>query len=148
MKRIFITLIGLLFFGVASAQLQKPVTWSYAAKRVNTKEAIVYFKATIDKSWHIYSTMQPEGGPMKTSFSFEPSKDFMLLGKVTEPKPVRKFEKVFDMDVLYFSNSVVFSQRVKVIGKNAVVKGELEFMVCTNSECLPPEEISFSIPIK
>lgn len=130
------------------SQILKPVKWSYASKRLSSTVAIVYFKATIDKSWHIYSQNLKEGGPVKTSFKFKTSKDFTLSGKTLEPKPITRFEKSFGMNVSFFENSVIFSQKINVKMLKTYVSGTLEFMVCNDKQCLPPDEIAFSIPVK
>ncbi len=152
MRRLLFVLVLLVFGAVqAGAQVLEPVKWSYAAKRVSPSEAVVYVKATIDKGWHIYSTLQKDGGPVKTSFSFAAGAGagYSLVGKVGEGKPVRKLEKTFDMEVLYFESTAVFSQRVKLAGgKGTVVKGKVEFMACTDTQCLPPSEVSFSVTVK
>lgn len=140
------TLIAVSF--ASKAQILNPVKWSYAAKKINKTEAVVYIKATIDEGWHLYSQHVKDGGPIKTSFSFTPSKEYTLNGKTTEPKPITQYEKVFSMEVSYFANSVVFQQKVKLNGASATVKGTIEYMVCDDKQCLPPEEVKFSIPVK
>ena len=132
----------------ANAQIQKPVAWSYAAKKVSSTEAIIFLKATIDNGWHIYSTGQKDGGPEKTEFKFAPSKEYALIGKVTEPKAIKKYEEVFEMDVFYLERSVVFQQRIKLNKSVTVVKGKVSFMVCTDKECLPASELEFNVPVK
>jgi DsbC/DsbD-like thiol-disulfide interchange protein len=132
----------------AFAQLENPVTWQYAAKRLNKNEAVLYIKANIEPNWHMYSQNLKPGGPNKTTFTFAPSKDYVLLGKTAEPKPISKYEKVFKMDVSYFEDEVVFTQKVKLNKATTTVKGKVEFMVCDDKSCLPPSEVSFSIPIK
>jgi hypothetical protein len=83
-----------------------------------------------------------------SSFTFAPSKEYTLVGKTAEPKPISKYEKVFNMNVGYFENSVVFQQKVKLkSAKAAAVKGKLEFMTCNDQKCLPPDEVEFSIPL-
>src|SRR6478735_2207198 len=128
-KLLFFILLSMISSGVF-AQVETPVKWSYAAKKLSATEAVVLLKATIQKDWHIYSLNLPEGGPVKTSFTFEPSKQYRLVGKVNEPKPVTKYETVFKMNVSYFENTVVFQQKVKLIAGNPVVKGKLEYMTC------------------
>ncbi|MCX2573726.1 protein-disulfide reductase DsbD domain-containing protein [Pedobacter sandarakinus] len=149
MKKITLVL-SLLVITVASAfaQIEKPVTWSYAAKKVSKTEAILYLKATIDDRWHIYSQNIKDGGPVKTTFTFSPSKDFALVGKTTEPKAIVKFEDTFKMNVSFFEKSVIFQQKIKLNKTATVAKGKVEFMVCNDRQCLPPEEIEFSIPVK
>lgn len=148
MKNLFLFAVALFFSMTASSQILKPVKWSYAAKKTSKTEATLYLKASIEEGWHLYSQSIPDGGPVKTSFKFTPAKTYKLVGKTTEPKPIVKFEKAFDMNVGYFENSVIFQQKIKLTGANATVKGTLEFMVCDDSQCLPPETVEFSIPVK
>jgi DsbC/DsbD-like thiol-disulfide interchange protein len=149
MKRItlVLALLMLTVFG-ASAQIENPVTWSYAQKKISKTEAIVYLKATIEDGWHIYSQNVKSGGPVKTTVTFAPSKDFTKTGGTTEPKPITKYEKVFEMNVGYFEKQVVFQQKIKLNKPETIVKGTIEFMVCNESKCLPPEEIKFSVQVK
>lgn len=148
MKKFFLVLLTVIIARSAHAQVLEPVKWSYAAKRLNSTEAMVLIKATVDRGWHIYSQHVGDGGPVATSFTFAPSKSFSLVGKTIEPKPVSKFEKAFGMNVSYFANSVVFQQKIKIKSGQPVVKGTVEFMACNDEKCLPPDEVSFSIPVK
>ncbi|MES2061838.1 MAG: protein-disulfide reductase DsbD N-terminal domain-containing protein [Bacteroidota bacterium] len=148
MKKLFLAVTALLITIGAKAQVESHVKWAYAAKKTSATEAVVLIKATIDKGWHIYSQNVKEGGPIKTSFTFNPSTDFVLVGKPSEPTPVTKYEKTFGMNVGYFENSVVFQQKIKLKSAKATeVKGKLEFMTCNDSKCLPPDEVEFSIPL-
>jgi len=148
MKNVILAVLVLFTALTAKSQILKPVTWSYAFKKTSAAEATVYIKATIDNGWHVYSQNVKEGGPIKTTFTFAKSPAYSLVGATTEPKPITKFEKTFDMDVSYFEKTVLFSQKVKLTGKTAVVKGTVEFMTCDDHQCLPPEEISFSVSVK
>ena len=132
----------------AMAQLENPVTWQYAAKKINKNEAVLYIKANIEPDWHLYSQNIKPGGPNKTEFTFASSKDYSLVGKTQEPKPISKYEKVFKMEVSYFENEVVFKQKIKLNKATTTVKGKVDFMVCDDKQCLPPSEVSFSIPVK
>jgi len=149
MKQITLVLT-LLFFTAAGAfaQIETPVTWSYAQKKISKTEAIVYLKATIQDGWHIYSQNVKPGGPVKTTIKFAPSKDFVKVGTTTEPKSLSKFEKVFDMNVGYFEKQVIFQQKIKLNKPETLVKGTIEFMVCDESRCLPPDEVQFSVQVK
>lgn len=146
-KLIFLTAI---FFisTVSYAQLLNPVKWSYAAKKTGKDEAIIYLKATMDQGWHIYSLNMADGGPVKTTISLSPSKLYRPDGHPLEPKPVTVFEKVFNMRVSYFANTVIFRQKVKLSRSPALVKGTIEYMACNDQQCLPPADVDFSIPIK
>ncbi len=148
MKRIFIAIIVLIFTSGAYAQILTPVKWSYAAKKTTKGEAVVLIKATIDAGWHIYSQNIKAGGPVKTSITFSPSKQYMVIGKTIEPAPVTKFEKSFGMNVSYFEKVVVFQQKIKLKAAQTTVKGKIEFMTCNDQKCLPPDDVDFSVVIK
>ncbi|WP_185960475.1 protein-disulfide reductase DsbD domain-containing protein [Pedobacter westerhofensis] len=149
MKRVTLVFAMLLFAVLgASAQIETPVTWSYAQKKISNTEAVVYIKATIQDGWHIYSQNVKPGGPVKTTITFAPSKEYTKVGTTAEPKPMSKFEKVFDMNVGYFEKSVVFQQKIKLNKPATTVTGTIEFMVCDESRCLPPDEIKFSVQVK
>ncbi len=147
-KTTLLCCVAMLMSISAFSQILKPVTWSYAAKKTSATEATIYIKATIDKGWHLYSQFVKDGGPVKTTFTFPTAGTYTLIGKTIEPKPVTKFESTFKMDVSYFENAVVFQQKVKLKGKNPVVKGSVEFMVCDDKQCLPPDQVDFSVPVK
>lgn len=148
MKRLLLICTALMLSLGAFAQIENPVKWAYAAKRTGATEATVYLKAAIEPGWHVYSQHIEEGGPIKTSFTFTPSKEYSLVGKTAEPKAVVKFDKQFKMNIGFFEKDVVFQQKVKLKSANAAtVKGKLEFMVCNDKKCLPPDEIAFTIPV-
>lgn len=149
MKKITLILTMVVMTTISAfAQLENPVTWQYAAKKTGKNEATLYIKASIDPNWHLYSQNMKPGGPNKTEFTFASSKDYALIGKTMEPKPITKYEKVFKMDVSYFENEVLFTQKVKLNKATTAVKGKVEFMVCDDKQCLPPSEVTFSIPVK
>ncbi len=148
MKKILALTAALMLSLGAFAQIENPVKWAYAAKRTSATEATVYIKAAIEDGWHVYSQYVEEGGPIKTSFSFAPSKQYNLVGKTVEPKAVVKFDKQFKMNIGFFEKEVLFEQKVRLKSATAAtVKGKLEFMVCNDRKCLPPDEIAFTVPV-
>ena len=148
MKKVLLLVIAIVIGISAYAQIETPVKWSYAAKRVSATEAVVFLKASIQDGWHIYALNLKDGGPIKTEFAFAPSKDYVLDGKTSQPKPLSKFENAFKMNVTYFEKEVVFQQKIKIKSAAAsVVKGKLSFQTCNDHKCLPPEDLDFSIPL-
>jgi len=148
MKTVLLAITILAISFGAKAQIEAPVKWSYAAKRTSPTEAVVFLKATIESGWHIYSLNIKESGPIKTSFTFDKSKDYTLVGKPTEPKPMSKYDNNFKFNLTYFEKEVVFQQKIKLNSTTvAEVKGKLEYMTCNDHKCLPPDDINFSIPL-
>ena len=147
-KTIILIACSFLLSMSAHSQILKPITWSYAAKKTSPTEAVVYIKASLEKGWHLYSQKVGEGGPVATSFHFPASKSYDIVGRTIEPKPIKKFEPVFLMEVSHFETSAVFQQKIKLKSKKAIVAGTVKFMVCNDKQCLPPTEVSFSVPVK
>jgi len=132
-----------------SAQILEPVKWSFKSERLSDTEAELQFIATIDKHWHLYSQDVPDGGPRPTIFMFDKNSGYQLIGKVTEPKAIEEYDPNFEMKVKYFSDKVVFRQKVKVLSDKPVkVSGFLEFMCCDDHQCIPPTEVPFSFTLE
>jgi thiol:disulfide interchange protein len=132
-----------------NAQIEKHVDWSFSSRNTGDSETELVITAKINQGWHVYSQFIKEGGPVPTSFKFNESKDYQFVGKVKElSQPIKKFETVFNMDVIYYAEKAVFIQKIKLNKPETVVKGSLEFMVCNDEQCLPPDEVEFSIPVK
>jgi DsbC/DsbD-like thiol-disulfide interchange protein len=149
MKKLLILAAAILFSVTTHAQIESHVKWAQAVKKdAKTGEVFILVRATIDAGWHIYSLNQKDGGPVKTSIVFSPSKDFTLVGKTSEPTPVTKFEKSFGINVMYFEDAVTFQQKIKLKAKQAVVKGKISFMTCNDQKCLPPEDVDFTVAVK
>src|SRR5688572_4963647 len=126
-------------------QIMQPVKWSYRAEQNSPGEATLIMTASIEKGWHLYSQNIGDGGPIKTSFTFAPSPDYELLGKVSEGKAIEFYDKNFEMQLAYFANEAVFKQRIKLNNKNSFkISAGVEFMVCDDEKCLPPELVEFT----
>ncbi|WP_207429523.1 thioredoxin family protein [Pedobacter sp. SYSU D00535] len=149
MKKSLLLLTLVLLFGKSQAQMiENPVKWSFASKQVAEDEAEVTATAQIEPGWHVYSQFIQEGGPVPTTFKFASSPDYSLINKVSEtPKAISAHDKTFDMPIAWHEKKVIFTQRVKLKRPQTRVTGTLEFMVCNDQRCLPPEEVEFAIPV-
>lgn len=130
-------------------QMYNPVKWSTSVEKISDTEYVLKAQAVIQSGWHLYGQYIEEGGPSRTAFTFKnPKKNFELIGKTTEEKGHEVVDKIFDMKIKYFEDKALFTQKIK-FNSNAVsnVAGEVEFMVCDDSNCLPPtsEELTFKI---
>lgn len=142
-------MIAFAAFALAStAQILEPVKWSFSSERTGVGEAELIFTASIDDGWYLYSQDIPEGGPVPTGFYFEESSDYKLVGNVTEPKPIEKYDEIFRMDLKFFSGNPVFKQKIKPLtNESFTVKGYVEFMCCDDKSCLPPTGVDFEITV-
>ena len=147
-KLLFVLFIALPFLGIS--QVQKPVKWSFTSKKTTDNNFEIHLTATVENGWHIYSQTTPEGGPYPTSIQFSKNPLLIMSGEVKEVGKLEVHdEPLFGVQVKQYSNKVDFLQVIKVKGNaKTTVKGSVEFMVCNNKQCLPPETLEFSVSLQ
>lgn len=153
MKNFSLFLLGFLFlFSVNSySQVLNPVKWNFSHEKVGDNLYELRFTANIDKGWQIYGTDIEEGGPIPTSININETNNFRKKGNLNIPKPVEKHDPFFDMKVTNYSGNVTFRQIVEVLSAEPfAITGDVEFMSCDDTKCLPPDftDFSFSLPAK
>lgn len=150
MKKSWLLLIALFVAFGAMAQVQDPVKWAYTAvkKAANTYE--VTATAVVPAPWHIYSQNTPDGGPIPTKITFKKNPLLTVDGKVKEVGALKvEHDQNFGVDVKFYSTQVAFVQTVKVKGNvKTNISGTVEYMVCDDSQCLPPTTKSFDIKLQ
>ena len=127
---------------------ESPVHIKMSTKKISDCEYDLKFDAAIDETWHMYSLKKVKDGPNPTSFTFTPNSNYELVGKTTESKPVKEFDKVFEVNVQYFSHTASFTQRVKLKSdKKFTIVGKYEYQVCTDEKCIfpPADNFEFSL---
>ena len=142
-----------LFFSICSylgfSQVYDPVTWTTSVEKVSEFEYKLITSATIEDGWHLYSQHVPEGGPVPTTFSYNTSsEDFETIGNTFEGKGKTIDDPVFNMKIKFFATSATFEQLVKISNTTTAINGTVEFMVCDDARCLPPNEVDlvFNLP--
>lgn len=151
MRKLFTAFGLLLIVNMVSAQMVKnPVEWSATSKKIADKTYEIHLTATMPSGWHVYSQKTPEGGPLPTVISFTKNPLVSLSGAVKEVGKVEKrFEPLFNVDVMQYSSSVNFVQVVKLKANvKTSVDVAVEFMTCDDTQCLPPVTKKFSVALK
>lgn len=150
MKKLFSILLLVFVTLAVQAQIHQPVKWKIKLEDSQSAEKEIVFAATIDKGWHLYDMNLPEGGPVSTSFTFETLQGAELIGQpVSNIKPTVVYDEQFAMDLRWFPGAVTFTQKVKILNpKKFKIEGEVEFMVCNDETCLPPDRVSFAFDSK
>jgi len=148
MKTLFLVIASL--FVTALVHAQSPVRWTIDAKKIADTLYELHIKADVTESWHIYSQFTPAGGPKPTKIIFTKNPLIKILGSIKENGNMqKKFEDVFNVDVKYFEGSVTFVQVIKVKANvKTNVSGSIEYMVCTDKQCLPPAKTPFTVALK
>jgi len=127
-----------------------PVNWSMRSLKTGENTFDLFFNATIEDGWYIYSQDVEEGGPEPTTIEFTENKNVKFLSEKAIEKsdyPKEGFDKLFDMDIKKFAKAVEYKMPIKVNGEKEKLSGYLIFMTCNDEMCLPPEEIEFEFDL-
>lgn len=118
---------------------ESPVKFTMSTKKISDCEYDLKFDAKIDDGWHLYSLKPVKEGPNPTAFEFTPNSNYELVGKVKESKTIKEFDKVFEVNVEYFSHTATFTQRIKLKSdKKTIIKVKFEYQACTDEKCIFP----------
>lgn len=148
----FFSAVILLFVSIAAfAQSGTKVKWDYTVKKIGDKKFEVRMIANIQPGWHLYSqTQSADAIALPTTINFAKNPLLVVSGK---PKEVGKVTDAFDKATQsrsrFYSNKVEFVQVVTV--KSTVktsLTGDIEFMVCDDKQCLPPDKAKFSVKLE
>jgi hypothetical protein len=145
--KLIIWIFTLFFAGVVNAQ--SPVQWEFKAKKLEGQRYEVTLTANVKGNWHIYSQFTPDGGPLPTEIKFNKNPLIVMNGAVKEiGKLYERYEEVFDVNVKFYNGRVEFKQLVRLKGKvKTKISGTVSYMVCDDTQCLPPKKESFSIAL-
>ncbi len=62
--------------------------------------------------------------------------------------PKRAYEPMFDMEIGTFSRSARFAQTVTLTVPEAEVRADVEWMICNDNTCMPPEDTELTVVLK
>ncbi len=151
----FLALIVSLLFSI-SLTAQNPVKWYVNSKLVdkNTYELKIF--AQLEDGWHLYSQYleqnegyDPFNSPFSTYITFELNENFDTIGTTKEIGVETHYDPVWESEISFFSNEAIFIQLIKNINiDSTLLKGNINFMICNETQCLPPEDYSFTIDLK
>ena len=129
---------------------QEEVRWTFTAKKTAGNTYDVQISAIMAESWCIYSKDTPDGGPLPTTITFGNNPMIARNGGIKEVGALKtKHEEIFDVDVQYYKNRVMFVQSVTL--KKPIktkITGSVEFMACNEVQCLSPKTIPFIITLE
>ena len=131
-------LIALLFLTALAGhgQVIKPANWSYDVSNKSVKigeEIDLIFTADIHPDWYLYSSdFECDIGPIVTTFTFEESDSYSLIGGIRPIDAKEKYDDIFECDYTYFRLKGEFRQTIKVLKPGLVLNGTYEYQVCTD----------------
>ena len=144
MKKLF--LLGLLVSAAFKFNAQNPVTWMATYKTISATEGEIVITAAIENKWHTYSQRATDEGPLPTTITFAPSKQYQSIGKIEEIGAHEEFDNAFGATIFVFNGKAEFRQKVKLIDKAGfTIPFKVDFMCCNDRTCLPPKTIDLSV---
>jgi thiol:disulfide interchange protein DsbD len=138
--------------------MQSPIGWTFESRHLEGDRHELIATATADAGWSIYSQYTDEGGPVPTTFYWEDGDHYERIGEVEESGHRKEgMDELFGVNVIkYLSDEpTVFTQTVRILDYGVPINGEVEYMCCDDTQCLPPtaEPFAFSpgpveLPVK
>ncbi len=134
--------------------LSKTPEWTITIDKKDIKVGdviTVTFTSIIEKDWYMYSNdFDPDLGPIAAEFTWEKHASYQLIGK---PLPVgshKHYEEIWKGDVAIFKKKGVFTQKIKVLSENPVIKGSIYFQECNEISgiCMPPYDVPLEVKVK
>ena len=147
MKKLFLFFVFIFSLSQFSfAQMLDPIHWSHTVKDIGNGEFDIAVTATLDEGWHVFSSTY-EGISVPTSLTIEKNKNISVVGKLREQGTLEKeYVKELDETLLYYKNKVVFTQKIKLLTPDAVVKASVEYQTC-KEVCLMPTTYDFDLKL-
>ena len=114
---------------------QDPVKWSAQARQTDTNTYDVILKADIQDSWKLYDVNLPDGGPLSTVLLW---KNATALGALQGNEPKTGYDVIFEMDLSYYTNELIWIQSVTT--EAATIELHIEYQACDDALCIFGEE--------
>jgi DsbC/DsbD-like thiol-disulfide interchange protein len=141
----------MLVITASSLLAQKPeglASWTCRWRAVGVDEVVVSWEVRLAPGWHIYSHYLQAGGPQPTKFVFEKRLGAEPVGGLVEDGVgMVYYDSIYEMEIIKYASRVEFSQRFRLHQAEAVVAGEVSFMICDNGMCVPGR-YPFVVPLR
>ncbi|WP_428740649.1 protein-disulfide reductase DsbD family protein [Tenacibaculum sp.] len=152
MKKIIALLFCLAISFKAVSQIYNPISWQTSVEKISENTYSLVSTATIKEGWHLYAQEVPKGGPIPTTFTYDDEGGkIKIVGNTSEPEGKIKFTTLFSdegMNIKSFANKAVFKQTIELVDEAVTqVNAFVEFIACTDEQCLPPKEIDLSFDL-
>ena len=133
---------------LAAAAGAQNAAWTGTAEPLGENAYRIVLEASIPQPYHMYDMGPYEDGPNATSIVFTPGEGVTLEGGVEQlDTPHRYFDELFGMEIGTFSGKARFAQRVKLSVPASSVKAQIEWMLCDDTSCMPPDDTELTIAI-
>ncbi|WP_346693830.1 cytochrome c biogenesis protein CcdA [uncultured Alistipes sp.] len=145
LRHSLLTLTALLTAALAAAQ---SVTWKSSVEPLGGDAYRIVLEAAIPAGYHMYDMGPYEGGPTATTIVLTPGEGVQLDGPVEQlTKAHTYYDELFGMQIGTLSGKPRFAQKVHLATAKGTVAAQLEWMICNDSSCMPPDDTELTIEI-
>ena len=145
LRHSLLTLTALLTAALAAAQ---SVTWKSSVEPLGGDAYRIVLEAAIPAGYHMYDMGPYEGGPTATTIVLTPGEGVQLDGPVEQlTKAHTYYDELFGMQIGPLSGKPRFAQKVHLATAKGTVTAQLEWMICNDSSCMPPDDTELTIEI-
>ena len=143
-----ILLLTVVSLGTAVGSMAQNAAWKSTVEPLGDNAYRIVLEASIPQPYHMYDMGPYEGGPNATAIVFTPGDGVTLEGGVQQlSTPHRYYDTTFGMEIGTFSGKARFAQRVKLSVPESSVKARIEWMLCDDRSCMPPDDTEMTIAI-
>lgn len=130
------------------AQGNHTVYWQFESVSTVNYEVVLKLTAHVAQGWHLYSQHMNENGPMPTRVTYTVDDGYVLIGQPEEKgNAVKFYDDLYGMEIIWYSGTVTFTQRIKLTRPTTTVKGTVEYMTCNDHICIPSKQ-DFTIDLQ
>ena len=143
---------GLAAAPAVRAQVEAPVSWSAAVEpdaAAPGERVAVVVRGEIEEGWRVYAMDSSVGKAL--GVEFEEVRALEPLGPPRQAEPKEGFDPTLEMAYPYFAPTARVEQAFRVrpgAAGAATLRGEIAYMVCNDSLCLPPMREPFVVTVR
>ncbi|MCB1023315.1 MAG: thioredoxin family protein, partial [Acidobacteria bacterium] len=150
-QKTILILAVILIAGSIVTFAQNPTKWRLESeskeKKLNSGEEFqAKLLAEVEEGWHLYSLVQPKGGPIATTIKLPEESSFDLNGELATLTPITEYDPNFEIDTSFFKDNAEFTIPLKAkndaAGRDLAV--DVRFQLCNDKLCLPPKTLRVS----
>ncbi|GAA5224802.1 thioredoxin family protein [Membranihabitans marinus] len=126
-----------------------PAKWTGKYTQLDNGQIELTFTGSIDEGWYVYSrNLRDDAGPVPATITYE-SEDLRIIEeKESGPNIKTEHDEIFETEVTKVFDEMVLTDIISIPANTKSIKGILEYMSCSNTECVFPPPVSFVIDVE
>ncbi|MCM1490922.1 MAG: thioredoxin family protein [Muribaculum sp.] len=134
MKRFILSLLCIVHCALCIVAADA-VQWDIRLVGDNTDSPKIVATATIAPGYHLYAIDNPAGGSNPLVFYFDTTGCQTVGSPVADHPYTKEFDDIFEVDQYFYSNKVVFTQKLKPTAATYSVDVEIKGQACNDYGC-------------